>query len=214
MFSGLIEEKGKIVDKTSNSMKINAKKVLEEISKGDSISVNGVCLTVTEFDKQSFSVDVMPETLRASSLGRLKVGDFVNLERASKLSSFLGGHIVTGHVDCICTLIEKRTEENSLILRFNLPDEFKKYVIKKGSIAIDGISLTISNLYSESFEVSIIPHTAKHTTIGSLKIGNVVNVEFDVIGKYVERLLLNLDLKEEKPKSTLTKEFLLEHGFI
>jgi riboflavin synthase len=214
MFSGLIEEKGKIIDKISNSMKINAKKVLEEISKGDSISVNGVCLTVTEFDKQSFSVDVMPETLRTTNLGQLKVGDFVNLERAIKFSSFLGGHIITGHVDCVCTLLERKLEGNSLILKFNLPDEFKKYTIKKGSIAIDGISLTISNLYTESFEVSIIPHTAKHTTIASLKIGDIVNVEFDVIGKYIERILLNLDLKEEKPKSTLTKEFLLEHGFI
>lgn len=193
MFTGIVEELGEVtaVDDLGDSVRlsIGASRVLEDVNLGDSISVNGVCLTVASFDATHFTADCMQETLDRSSLGQLSVGSPVNLERALAANARLGGHIMQGHVDATTTLLSRSSSENWDVLRFGLPESLSRYVVEKGSIALNGTSLTVSTLGPDWFEVSLIPTTLRDTTHGDLKIGDPVNVEVDVIAKYVERML-------------------------
>jgi riboflavin synthase len=193
MFTGIIEELGSVKDLRREAagarLAISASVVLEGTAIGDSICVNGVCLTVVALGKTEFSADVANETLKVTNLGDLKVGQKVNLERALRLSAKIGGHLVTGHVDATGRVREKRQEGNSWRMFFDAPANVLRYVIKKGSIAIDGISLTVADLDSSGFSIAMIPHTAKMTTLGFKSPGESVNLETDVIGKYVEKLL-------------------------
>ncbi|MCT4607076.1 MAG: riboflavin synthase [Marinisporobacter sp.] len=216
MFTGLVEEIGIIesILKGSKSAKIliKATKVLEKVSLGDSIATNGVCLTVTSFTNDTFSVDVMAETMRKSNLNSLKPGDKVNLERALRLGDRLGGHLVSGHVDGIGTIKAFKKEDNAIWVSIKAPSSILKYIIQKGSIAIDGISLTVAYVDDEIFKVSIIPHTKDATTLLTKNIGTLVNLECDMIGKYVEKLLA---FKENTPaQSNIDMNFLSKHGFI
>lgn len=215
MFTGLIEEIGVIQSaiKGTNSaqLTISADKVLQDIKLGDSISTNGVCLTVTSFSNKTFTVDVMPETMRRSNLKNLKPGSKVNLERALKLGDRLGGHIVSGHIDGIGYITAMEEDENATWLTIEAEPGIMKYIVEKGSIAIDGTSLTVAYANSEIFKVSIIPLTRNETTILSKKIGEEVNLECDVVGKYIERLIIFK--QNEKDSSSINMDFLRENGF-
>jgi riboflavin synthase len=202
----LIEEKGRIKEIGEGSLVVKAEKVLDGLRVGDSISVNGVCLTVVDTETISFRVDVMAETLRTTNLGRLKPGDAVNLERATVLGERLGGHLLTGHVDGVGRVVGISKEEGGWSIEFEVPKELTKYMVLKGSVGVDGVSLTIGRLLEGGFTVFIIPHTLKVTTIGEMEIGYLANIEVDMIAKYVERIL-------KKEKSGITLEFLKEHGF-
>ena len=212
MFTGIIEEVGiiKSIRKGTASvlLTVEAAKVLEDVSLGDSIAVNGVCLTVTSFTANQFTADVMHETLNRSSLGTLKSGSKVNLERAMKADGRFGGHIVSGHIDGTGTISDIKRDDNAIWYTVRTPAPLLRYIIEKGSIAIDGISLTVADVGKDFFNVSIIPHTAASTTLSMKKTGDVVNLENDCIGKYVEKLL-----QPYRPDSSITKEFLLQHGF-
>lgn len=215
MFTGIVEEVGKIkaIKKGKNSARlvINAKKVLEDVKLGDSIAVNGVCLTVTEFSNSEFGVDVMHESLKKSSLSTLKNDSSVNLERAMLLNGRFGGHIVSGHIDGTGEIINIKNDDNAIWYTISAKDKIMKYIIEKGSITIDGISLTVANLSESDFSVSIIPHTQEETILKTKKIGDIVNLENDCIAKYVEKLL-NFKEKSEVKKD-ITMDFLLENGF-
>lgn len=193
MFTGIIEELGRVSDIAdlgdSIRLTLSASAVLADAKLGDSIAVNGVCLTVADRDDSHFMADCMQETLDRSSLGSLRVGDTVNLERAALVNSRLDGHIVQGHVDATTTLISRQHSEHWDVLRFALPAQLAKYVVEKGSIAINGTSLTVSALGEDFFEVSLIPVTLRDTVFGELEEGAMVNLEVDVIAKYVERML-------------------------
>ncbi|MCI0525927.1 MAG: riboflavin synthase [Nitrospira sp.] len=192
MFTGIIEELGvvKQIDRQKLvRVTILAKTVLEAMKIGDSITVNGACLTVVSFNTSEMMVEISPETLEVTSLGSLKVGDGVNLERAMRLNDRLGGHLVTGHVDGMGRIRERRPEGDSSVLRIETPVEVLRYCIKKGSITVDGVSLTINDLTDKDFVVTVIPYTSKVTTLGLKGIGDTVNLEVDLIGKYVERFL-------------------------
>ncbi|MCB2293716.1 riboflavin synthase [Clostridium algoriphilum] len=215
MFTGLIEEIGEIksIAKGAKSARITikAEKVMLGVELGDSISTNGVCLTVTEFNKNSFSVDVMAETIRSSNLGKLKPGSYVNLERALRASDRLGGHIVSGHIDGIGTIVDLYSEDNATWVSVETSKDILKYIVHKGSIAMDGISLTVAYVNENIFKVSIIPHTKGETTLVTKKIGDVVNLESDMMAKYVEKLLIYGNApKEKKP---INMSFLEENGF-
>jgi riboflavin synthase len=193
MFTGIVEELGKVktLARTAGAARltISASTVLGGTAPGDSICVNGVCLTVVEIGTAQFSADVAQETLKVTNLGDLRAGQQVNLERALQLSARVGGHLVTGHVDAVGRIREKREEGNSWRVFIEAPETALRYVIKKGSIAVDGISLTIADLDKAVFSIAMIPHTAKLTTLGFKAAGDSVNLETDIIGKYVERLL-------------------------
>lgn len=199
MFTGIIEEVGKIknISKTSSGilLTISADKVLRDCNLGDSIAVNGICLTVTKFDNYSFTVDVMNETVRKTTLYKLTQNSYVNLERAMLVNSRFGGHIVSGHIDGTGTISDIKKEGIAFIYKINTTKEITKYIINKGSITIDGISLTVVSVSDTSFTVSIIPHTMTVTNLGKKKIGDMVNLENDCIAKYVEKML---DNKQEK----------------
>lgn len=215
MFTGIVEEIGRIANiklgEKSSQLKISGNKVLLETKIGDSICTNGVCLTVTHIDKDSFFVDVMAESLRRSSLGKLKIGDEVNLERAICLSTRLGGHIVSGHIDGTGIIKSIIKEDNAVWITIEADSCILKYIVLKGSIAIDGISLTVAYVDEKMFKVSIIPHTADETTLLNKNIGDSLNLECDVIGKYVEKLL-NFNSKN-KNSSNISEDFLKENGF-
>lgn len=218
MFTGIVEELGKIkkISQGADSARllIEGAKVLEDVKIGDSIAVNGICLTVTEFNHIFFGVDVMAETLRKTNLLQLKPGDYVNLERALRLGDRLGGHIVSGHIDGVGTIVSMQKEDIAMLTEIKAPPKVMKYILTKGSVAIDGISLTVVNHTQDTFVVSLIPHTAKLTTLGYKKIGDQVNLESDIIGKYVEKLLGSENSqKEDKPKG-MTLEFLAEQGYL
>ncbi len=193
MFTGIIEGTGKLIERRKAGgglvFGIEAGFDLPGPNEGESIAINGVCLTVYNIKGRRFLVDVSPETLSRTILGKLVIGDFVNMERALKLSDRLGGHIVSGHVDCVAELTEKRLVGDFTLFNFSLPAEFDKYIIEKGSITINGVSLTINDCHRGIFSVSIIPHTLQETTLGKLVVGSKVNIEVDIIGKYVEKLL-------------------------
>lgn len=193
MFTGIIEELGTVKalrrEAGAARLTLSAAKVLDGTALGDSICVNGVCLTVVQMNSTEFSADVAVETLRVTNLGDLQAGRKVNLERALQLSARIGGHLVTGHVDAVGRVREKREEGNGWRIFIDAPASVLRYVIKKGSIAIDGISLTVADVDSAGFAIAMIPHTAKLTTLGFKTAGDSVNLESDIIGKYVERLL-------------------------
>ena len=216
MFTGIIEEVGVIkninIGAKSAVITIQANTVMEDIHLGDSIAMNGVCLTVTSFDKNSYSVDVMHETLRRTNLGALKGGSRVNLERAMAADGRFGGHIVAGHVDGTGVITSMKQDDNAVWIDIETDASVLKYIVEKGSITIDGISLTVAQVDSRSFAVSVIPHTGMHTTLLEKKPGDSVNLETDMIGKYVEKLL-GYQEQEQKPKSNITMEFLMENGF-
>ena len=217
MFTGIIEEIGTIKSINSNGISsqlcINANKILEDTKIGDSIAVNGVCLTVTSIKSNSFKADVMAETLRRSNLGSLIPQSKVNLERAMPANGRFGGHIVSGHIDGTGTIAETKPEGNAVWIKINCSSNLLKYIIHKGSITIDGISLTVAKVTDSDFSVSIIPHTAANTTLLQKKSGDVVNLENDVVGKYIEKLLSFQKIDEQKPQSKITEEFLRQNGF-
>jgi riboflavin synthase len=207
MFTGIIEETGtvkNIIHGTFTKIVIKCNKVLEGTKIGDSIAVNGVCLTVTNMSNESFVADVMPETMRASNLKDLQIGNIVNLERALQVGRRMGGHIVTGHIDCVGKIIDKRQEKNAFIFKIAINKEFTKYIARKGSIAVDGISLTVVEDGYDYFTVSVIPHTMLKTTLGYKGVGDSVNIEVDILSKYVEKLIGKKDIKD----------LLKENGFI
>ena len=215
MFTGIVEELGTVkrMERGSNSCQLSilAKKILEDVKLGDSIAINGVCLTVTSFDQDSFGADMMAETLAKTNLKNLGIGQRVNLERATRLGDRMGGHLVQGHVDAVGTIVEQQKVDIAQIIRISAPEELLHYMVAQGSVAIDGISLTVVEVLADSFTVSIIPHTAKMTTLGFKKTGDTVNLESDIIGRYVEKLLRR---SEGKTKSVLTPEYLAQHGFM
>lgn len=207
MFSGIVEEVGRLASASSKGLVISASKVLQETEPGASIAVNGVCLTVTGLDDRSVSVDVMPETLKLSNLGRLKRGDEVNLERSLALGDRIGGHLVQGHVDATGRVALVRQEDGAVLLEIETPPELMRYIVAKGFIAVDGISLTVVARSSSSFQVSIVEFSLKHSNLGRRRAGDAVNLEVDVIAKYVEQLTGAKD-------SAITLGFLQEHGFM
>lgn len=219
LFTGIVEEIGKIkkIDKGTSScrLSIEADKVLSGSNIGDSIAVNGVCLTVTEMTGNLFTADIMPETLRRSNLGNLSSGSYVNLERAMAANGRFGGHIVSGHIDGTGIIREFKREDNAVWVTVDCDSRLLKYIIEKGSITIDGISLTVAFVDNTCFKVSIIPHTAGETTLLKHHKGDIVNLENDIIGKYVEKLLScrTDDLQLEK-QSGIDMNFLAENGFM
>ncbi len=211
MFTGIIEEIGAVrnirMGSKSCILTISAKTVLEDVHIGDSIAVNGTCLTVCSFDGSSFSADVMPETMRRTSLGTLRAGSSVNLERAMAAGGRFGGHIVSGHIDGTGRITSMKQEDNAVWVTISADAAVLRYIVEKGSIVIDGISLTVARVTSSDFAVSIIPHTGAETTLLRKNIGDIVNLECDIIAKYVEKLC--------QPKSAgITEDFLAKHGFI
>ena len=215
MFTGIVEEKGIIrslnINGSSGTIRIEARKVLEGTSIGDSIAVNGICLTVTSMGDGFFTADVMAETVRRSSLGTLSQGSEVNLERAMDANGRFGGHIVSGHIDGTGTVRSLVREENAIWVTIETPPEILKYIVHKGSICIDGISLTVASVGSDNFKVSVIPHTGSETTLLSKRPGSPVNLENDIIAKYVERLM-NYKEEENNISSGITMEMLAELG--
>ncbi len=220
MFTGIIEGLGEIkqISPFGKGIRIAVKPnfLLKNPELGESISVNGVCLTATTIDEHSFTADVSPETLSRTTLGTLRVGEKVNLERALCLGARLGGHLVSGHIDCVGLIKEKRDLGDFFLFRVEIPKKFSKYVIEKGSIAIDGISLTVNQCNLDEFSVAVIPHTASITTMGFRSAGDKVNIEFDVIGKYIEKLLQQGDkeITNTKKSDSIDLEFLARHGFL
>lgn len=219
MFTGIIEETGilkKIVGHdTSGFLEIQANKVLSGTQIGDSIAVNGVCLTVTRLLGDHFVADVMPETLRKTNLGSLTIGARVNLERAMAANGRFGGHIVSGHIDGTGRILSLRPEGNAVWVSISTDPSILRLIVNKGSIAIDGISLTVAYVDNQEFQVSIIPHTGEETTLLSRKPGDMVNLENDIVGKYIEKLLQPYEdsASGSQEKSGITMEFLQEHGF-
>lgn len=207
MFTGIVEEVGKVISAGAGSLRIAADGVLEGVQKGDSMAVNGVCLTVTALDDKSFSADVMPETMDRTNLGLLRPGDGVNLERPLSAGGRLGGHFVQGHIDDRGRVSSVSHNGDALLLRFDAPPRLMPYIVEKGFIAVDGVSLTVVSRDVSSFQVSIVGYTREHVTLGNRVVGDVVNLEVDILAKYVEQLT--------KPHSGgITIDFLEEHGFL
>ena len=216
MFTGIVEEKGRVAGilagSVSGEIVIRASTVLEGSKIGDSIAVNGVCLTVTGFRSDGFTADVMPETLRRSNLGTLRQGDPVNLERAMPADGRFGGHIVSGHIDGTGRITQMKREENAVWVTIEAAGEILDLIVEKGSIAIDGISLTVAGVTDRDFKVSVIPHTGEETTLLGKREGDIVNLENDIIGKYIQKLM-NVSAGRET-RSHVTMEFLAETGFL
>ncbi len=206
MFTGIIEEIGTVKETSSNRLRIEAGKVLEGMNAGDSIAINGACLTVTSLSNSTFSVDVMPETLRQTNLGGLHYGDQINLERALIAGGRLGGHLLLGHIDDTGEVMTVIPEEDAHIMRISSPTRLMRYIAIKGFIAVDGVSLTIADLDDSYLTVSIVAYTMKHTTLGNRRPGDRVNLETDIIAKYIERL-------RAQSSRGLTLESLEEYGF-
>jgi riboflavin synthase len=214
MFTGIIEDKGRVLRVEYQGQKkrltLELPMNLTEVQLGDSINTNGVCLTIVEKKGQTIDLDLSPETIQKTVLEGLKEGDQVNLERPLRVMDRLGGHIVTGHIDGIGIIVEKRKEMDFLNLKVRIPKAISRYVVQKGSIAIDGISLTVNEYQGEEIQLTLIPYTLEKTTLMDKKVGDQVNVETDVLGKYVEKFLYR---KDKKPNG-ITLSFLKEHGFI
>ena len=206
MFTGIVEEVGKVTLAPRGKLVIAASQVLQGIELGGSIAVNGVCLTITDIGANSFSVDIMPETLKRTNLGLLRAGDEVNLERPLALEGELGGHLVQGHIDDTGRVTSIIPDGGAMIIRFEASPQVMRYVVEKGYIAVDGVSLTVVAKDTTSFQVSVVEYTQEHTTLGKQQAGNLVNLEVDIIAKYVEQLGL-------AQRSGITVDFLQEHGF-
>ncbi len=214
MFTGLIEEIGQIKSITPHGnairLGISAHKIMNDVKFGDSIATNGICLTVTDFDSTGFYADVMPETMNRTALGKQQIGSKVNLERAVRLGDRLGGHLVSGHIDGIGEVVAQQHDDNAIWVSIKTTSEILKYIIEKGSIAIDGISLTVAYVDKEIFKVSIIPVTQNDTTLTSKQIGEKVNLECDITAKYIEKFLFH---QQEEQKKDISIDFLKENGF-
>lgn len=210
MFTGIVEGLGKVIRLTKKGadlvLEVEAEIDLSEVSLGDSIAVNGACLTVTSQNGKVFFADVSAESLSKTTLKYLRTGQQVNLEKSLRIGGFLGGHFVLGHVDGIGRILSRTQKSGSIIFAIEAVDSLSRYIVEKGSVAIDGISLTVNRLEKERFYVNVIPHTAAHTTLTGKKEGEWVNIEADILGKYVEKLL--------QSKQGIDKDFLTEHGFI
>ncbi len=207
MFTGIVEEIGRVTSTQPGNLVITASQVLPGLELGGSIAVNGVCLTVTDFNGKSFSVDIMPETLRRTNLGLLGAGDEVNLEQPLTPEKQLGGHFVQGHIDETGRVTSVTWDGEAMLIRIEAPAEAMRYIVNQGFIAVDGVSLTIVDCDAGSFLVSIVEYTRKHTTLGSKQVGDLVNLEVDIIAKYVERL-------SQAHRPGITIDFLQEHGFL
>jgi len=207
VFTGIVEETGKVLSARPGRLTVAASRVLEGIEKGASLAVNGVCLTVTGFDNKSFSVEIMPETLEKTNLGLLKAGNTVNLERPLALGGRIGGHLVQGHIDDTARVISITPRGDSIVTSFAAPPGLMAYIVEKGFIAVDGVSLTVISRNSSAFQVSLVGYTLNNTTLGKLKVGGVVNLEADIIAKYIEQF-------SQKRSSGITVDFLAEHGFL
>jgi len=219
MFTGIIEGVGRLVVKRTVggglAFDIEAEFDLNEPKEGESIAVSGVCLTAYNIRGRRFSADVSPETLSRTRLGSLRQGSLVNLERALKLSDRLGGHLVSGHVDAMAIVKDRQELGDYTLFTFSVPDLFDRYVIEKGSITVDGVSLTVNSCGSGFFSVSVIPHTLSVTTLGELKAGYKVNIEVDILGKYIEKLLVTPQRAGESAgNGNINSEFLAKHGFL
>ena len=214
MFTGIVEDTGKVsrIEHRGQEKRLTLEvpPQLTEVQLGDSININGVCLTVVQKNEQTVELDLSVETLQKTALRELKEGDRVNLERALRLTDRLGGHIVTGHVDGIGEIVEKREERDFFQLRIRIPESASRYVVQKGSIAIDGISLTVNEYQAGEIQMTLIPYTIKKTTLMEKKVGDRVNIEADILGKYIEKLLDRGD----KKSGQVNLSFLKEHGFI
>jgi len=212
MFTGIIEEIGRVdrIDSRGNHLllRIKAPKTSTDMKVGDSININGACQTLIELKDNCFMIEAVEETLKRTTLGRLKAGDSVNLERALRLSDRWGGHLVTGHVDFVGSIKSITRKDQSSVFEFEFPQEYQAYFVEKGSVTVDGISLTVVEVKSDSFTVSVIPFTMTNTVLGEKKTGDMVNIETDLIGKYVEKILA---AKKDQPK--ITEEWLKEKGW-
>jgi len=207
VFTGIIAEVGRVTSAQPGSLVIAVSEVLQGVEPGGSIAVNGVCLTITSFNTNSFSVDIMPETLRQTNLGLLSTGDRVNLEMPLALGGQLGGHLVQGHVDATGRVASITGDGEAMLIRFEVPPEVMRYIVEKGFVAVDGVSLTVMTKDTSSFLVSVVDYTRTHTTLGNRQVGDLVNLEVDIIAKYVEQL--------SQPHHTgITAGFLQEHGFL
>ena len=208
MFTGIVEEVGQICSISSDKITINCNKVIQDCNLGDSIAVNGVCLTVSDYSSDSFTADISPETCKITTLSELKKGAEVNLERALTLSTRLGGHLVSGHIDTIGKILKIAKSNNFFEITVQYDETFSKYVVKKGSVAINGISLTVAECGSDFVTIAVIPHTYDMTVLRGLKAGDNVNIEFDILAKYVEKNLLSSN------NNNITVGFLAENGFL
>ena len=215
MFTGIVEEVGTVhaIKKGSSSMQlvIKCNYVLSDVKKGDSISVNGVCLTVSEFSKTQFAADVMPETFKSTTLFTLQTGSRVNLERAMAADGRFGGHFVTGHIDCLGEIMAVRPVENAIYMDIRLDSAYQSHLVPKGSITVDGTSLTVFDVSEQGFTISLIPVTQDDSILGNKRVGDSVNVECDILAKYLERIVSR---KETKPFGGLTMDALAESGFL
>lgn len=219
MFTGLIQALGTVrgLQKKGDSARLQVASPLvgEDLQLGESIAVNGACLTVVDWNTDSFSVDVSPETLQRTTLGRLSINAQVNLERALRLSDRLGGHLVSGHVDCIGTVRRRYRDQNAVRFEISVPRESQRYLVAKGSVAVDGISLTVNQVDNEGFSVAVIPHSLEMTTLQNCREGGQVNIETDLLGRYVERLLgWNVREESEQEQRGLDLDFLAKNGFL
>jgi len=216
MFTGLIESVGHVRELKrqgrGGQLVIASSLAREDLQLGESIAVNGACLTVTSWTTDRFIVDVSPETFECSTLGLLRQGQGVNLERALRLSDRLGGHLVSGHVDCVATLRRRYQDQNAIRMQFELPSEALRYIVAKGSVAIDGISLTVNEVTPDSFAVAVIPHSLERTTLKNCTEGTKVNIETDLIGRYVERFVS--DKSEPETRGRVNLDFLAKNGFL
>ncbi len=217
MFTGIIEELG-VVRRISSSgngtdIIISVKEILTDLKIGDSVAVNGPCLTATAIGTDSFTAWVMPETVKKTNLLDLTTGSPVNIERAMTLNSRLGGHMVSGHIDAVVTMTGKRNQGGAMHLSFTTPDNLLRYIVPKGSVALDGVSLTVIDVGSSNFSVGVIPHTASQTTLGQKEVGSHVNLEVDMIGKYIEKLIA-ARMDDIKTETNLTMELLREKGYL
>lgn len=206
MFTGIVEETGTVIS-SKNPLIIGVSKILEDINIGDSIAVNGVCLTVTHYDSSSITLDVMNETYSKTNLGSLKIGSKVNIERAMSANGRFGGHIVSGHIDGMGTLMDIKSDGIAKWLTIAVPKEILKYIVMKGSVALDGVSLTVAYIDDKCFKVSIIPHTQSETTLLLKPVGTKINIENDIVGKYIEKFI------NPNKESNITLDFLRENGF-
>ncbi len=207
MFTGIVEEVGKVISAGNGNLAISAVGVLHGMEVGESIAVNGVCLTVTSCNASSFSVDIMLETLKRSNLGLLRAGEKVNLERPLALGGRLGGHLVQGHIDATGRMASVRWDGEAMLIGFEAAPEVMRYVVEKGFIAVDGVSLTVVAKDTSSFQVSVVDYTRRHTTLGGRRVGDLVNLEVDIIAKYVEQLV-------QAHSKGITVDFLQENGFL